>query len=378
MSGLRQFGMRFLKIIPTNLLRHKVRTLIGAAGITFGVAAMLSILSIVQGAIGMFERILSTDSHCLVFERNVSDLFFSSVPESAADELRQWPEVSAVNPVLFGIVSTPGHPVITCFGIASDDPRLDKATWKSGERKSFGDIPGTVYLGARAASFMEARQGAEVIIGAKSFVVGGILGMENGFEDGGVFMPLSEACRFFHKEKASSILSIRLHDEDGVAAFKKRVEAAYPGLSALENRDFSSSYNSFRILQTTSWAVGICAFVLGGMGVANTMLMSVMGRIREIAILRVNGFSELQIGIMIIAEALFIAGIGLMGGFAVGFGALSLLPHIPQFQGYVQASIGAGSLLGIVVTALCTAVAGAIYPAVFATRIQPAEALRYE
>ena len=43
-----------------------------ARGIGFGVAAMLTILAIVTGAIGMFERILATDSHYLVFERNVS------------------------------------------------------------------------------------------------------------------------------------------------------------------------------------------------------------------------------------------------------------------------------------------------------------------
>lgn len=370
--------MRFLKIIPTNLLRHKVRTLIGAAGITFGVAAMLSILSIVQGAIGMFERILSTDSHCLVFERNVSDLFFSSVPDKAADDMRRWDLVESVSPVLFGIVSSPGHPVITCFGLAADDSRLVKSTWRDGNRASFGRERGLVYLGSRAAGFMEARLGGDVVIGAKTFKVGGILSMENGFEDGGVFMPIEEACEFFHRGQVSSILAIRLKDKSRAADFRAEVERLHPGLSALENRDFSSSYNSFRILQSTSWAVGVCAFVLGGMGVANTMLMSVMGRIREIAILRVNGFSALQVGVMIIAEALFIAVVGLLGGFSVGFGALAMLPHIPQLQGYVQASISGLSVAGIVVTALVTAVAGAVYPAVFATRIEPAEALRYE
>jgi len=50
----------------------------------------------------------------------------------------------------------------------------------------------------------------------------------------------------------------------------------------------------------------------------------------------------------------------------------------PQFQGYVQANITAPVLLGIMGTALVTAVAGAIYPARYASRIQPAEALRYE
>ena len=69
--------MRLLALVFLKLRRHRLRALIGVAGISFGVAAMLSILAIVTGAIGMFERILSNDSHYLVFERNVSDLFFS-------------------------------------------------------------------------------------------------------------------------------------------------------------------------------------------------------------------------------------------------------------------------------------------------------------
>ena len=55
--------MRILSLVLVNLLRHRLRALIGVAGISFGVAAMLTILAIVTGAIGMFERILSIFSN---------------------------------------------------------------------------------------------------------------------------------------------------------------------------------------------------------------------------------------------------------------------------------------------------------------------------
>ena len=113
--------MRFLALVFVNLHRHKLRALIGVAGISFGVAAMLTILSIVNGAIGMFERILAVDSHCLVFERNVSDLFFSSVTTDQIAELRQMELVESAQPLLFGLVSTPGHPIVTCFGVEADN-----------------------------------------------------------------------------------------------------------------------------------------------------------------------------------------------------------------------------------------------------------------
>ena len=67
--------MIFLKLIVTNLLRHRIRSFISIAGIAFSVAAMLTVVTILQGAIGMFSGILSNDSEIIVFERNVSDLF---------------------------------------------------------------------------------------------------------------------------------------------------------------------------------------------------------------------------------------------------------------------------------------------------------------
>src|SRR5882762_1404791 len=109
-------GMRFLALVFVNLRRHKLRALIGVAGIGFGVAAMLAILSIVNGAIGMFERILAVDSHYLVFEKNVSDLFFSSVPDDKTATLRGMANVASAEPLLFGLVTSGDRPIITCFG----------------------------------------------------------------------------------------------------------------------------------------------------------------------------------------------------------------------------------------------------------------------
>jgi putative ABC transport system permease protein len=124
--------MIFLKLILTNLRRHRVRTLIGVAGISFSVAAMLTVITILQGAIGMFERILSNDSEIIVFERNVSDLFFSSVPDEAVAQMNHWSIAQHANPVLFGIVSSAEHPVITCFGVIASDSRIRDATWLAG------------------------------------------------------------------------------------------------------------------------------------------------------------------------------------------------------------------------------------------------------
>lgn len=370
--------MVYLKLILTSLRRHRVRTLIGIAGISFSVAAMLTVVTILQGAIGMFERILSKDSEFIVFERNVSDLFFSNVPVESISTLSTWPLVDHAHPVLFGIVSSADNPIITCFGVNASDARIRDTAWTAGKREDFGINERGVALGERAAEFLKTKLGSEVHIGRETFSVMGILKTANGFEDGGVFMPLKTAQAFFHKEGVASVATVKLKNKESKAAFKAAVSQSFPTLIALENEEFSRSYSQFKILKATAWAVGCCGLILGGLGVANTMIMSVFTRIREIAILRVTGFSSFQIAAMILGESALVSVIGAATGLLCGFLVILVLKSVPMLHGYIDASVDPIVVTAVVGLAFITGIAGALYPAFYAMRIRPVEALRFE
>jgi putative ABC transport system permease protein len=370
--------MIFLRLIFTNLGRHRVRTLISIAGIAFSVAAMLTVVTILQGAVGMFAGLLSADSQLIVFERNISDLFFSSVPDASVKQIQGWSLVEKANPVLFGIVSSQDHPIITCFGVTSDDARIREATWISGSKEEFGANPDAIALGERAAEFLRASVGSQVAIGHGSFQVMGVLRTRNGFEDGGVFMPLPSAQSFFHKNGTSSVLLVKLKNRNDQAAFKAQVKQQFPNLIALEDEEFNRSYSQFKILKATAWAVGACGVLLGGLGVANTMIMSVFTRIREIAILRVNGFSNTQIAALIFGESGAVSFTGAVLGLMIGACAIIALKLIPALHGYVDAEVQPVVVIAVVLLACFTGAAGALYPAFYAMRVRAVEALRFE
>lgn len=369
--------MIFFRLALVNLLRHRIRTLFSVAGIAFSVAAMLTVVTVLQGAIGMFTGILSSGAEMIVFERDVSDLFFSDVPASAAKEIAGWPMVAHADPVLFGVVSSANHPIITCFGITPEDARIREATWVQGDASALRGDKDDIVLGERAAAFLGTSVNKEVPIGHGAFRVSGIIRTRNGFEDGGVFMQLRTAQDFFHKE-GLSVVTIKLRSASQREAFKRKVGEGFPNLIALEDAEFSRSYSQFKILKATAWAIGGCGLALGGLGVANTMIMSVFTRVREIAILRVNGFSNLQIAATIFGESALVSVFGAAAGLMVGVATLHVLKLIPALDGYIDVTIHAGFMLLVVALALLTGIIGALYPAIYAMRIRAVEALRFE
>lgn len=365
-------------MILTNLRRHRVRTAIGATGIALGVATMLSVVGLLGGAVKMFERILRTDSQLLVFERNVSDLFFSNVPVSLVAELEALPMVRDAQPMLFTIISAPGRPVITCFGIQASDARLKRGEWLAGGPEAFQDDAAVVVLGERAAGFLKAKVGAMIELGRSNYQVAGVVKMENGFENGGVFMPLGTCQRAFHKDGVCSVVSVALAEGHQVSEVKEWISTHKERLTAMDNDEFSRSYSQFQIMKATAWVVGGCAFLLGGLSVTNTMILSVFGRIKELAIARVCGFSRGQVARMIFGESLLVSALGTVAGWALSWGGLHVLRAIPQLQGYIEPRVGWQEVAAATGLAMFTALIGAMYPAWYAARLKPAEALRFE
>ena len=108
------------------------------------------------------------------------------------------------------------------------------------------------------------------------------------------------------------------------------------------------------------------------------MIMSVFTRIREIAIVRVNGFSDAQVAAMIFGESAVVSVLGALAGLTVGTCFLYALKLIPALHGYVDVAIEPWVVLIVIALALITGIAGALYPAFYAMRIRAVEALRFE
>src|SRR5207248_4731060 len=100
------------------------------------------------------------------------------------------------------------------------------------------------------------------------------------------------------------------------------IETRFPGIVAITEPGQAIKVDtSSRLIISTGWIISILALIVGGIGVTNTMAMSVFERIREIGILRAVGWRTERIAAMIVCEALAICLLALAIGLALGYAA---------------------------------------------------------
>jgi putative ABC transport system permease protein len=127
-------------------------------------------------------------------------------------------------------------------------------------------------------------------------------------------------------------------------------------------------------------AIAAISLIVGGLGVANIMLVSVTERTREIGVRKAIGAQSAAIMKQFLTEATALAGLGgLIGvGFGVGLtlAAAQLVPRIaPKYGIPVVNPTAVG--IAFVVSIMIGVIAGG-YPALRASRLEPVEALRFE
>lgn len=146
----------------------------------------------------------------------------------------------------------------------------------------------------------------------------------------------------------------------------EEIEVSRPS-DALEAREAASD-----AFTTLFLGLGAVALLVGGVGIANVMVISVLERRAEIGLRRALGATRRHVAVQFLGEALLLAVIGGVGGVLLGVAVTAIYASSQGWAILVPTLAWAGGLTAAI---LIGAVAG-LYPALRASRLSPTEALR--
>jgi putative ABC transport system permease protein len=121
-------------------------------------------------------------------------------------------------------------------------------------------------------------------------------------------------------------------------------------------------------------AVALISLIVGAIGIANVMLVSVTERTREIGIRMAIGATGLDVLMQFLIEAVVLSSVGGAAGLLLGIGVTQLVATQAEWPVLLSPSV----MLGTLVAAGVSGIVAGFYPALRASRMDPIEALRYE
>ncbi|MGK4583958.1 FtsX-like permease family protein [Kitasatospora sp. HPMI-4] len=255
----------------------------------------------------------------------------------------------------------------TALGISGNPAQLSKVLdlgVRSGSLSALADSPDTVALSAMLAEDLDAKVGDRVPLrlGDGTEVRPKLVATyERGLGFGQVLLPRAAVAAHVGAGYDSQVLVSDAPGAERASVARNLAELGVPGLTVTDAAGYAAQTD--RNQEIGSWANTVMAAVLGGfaaVAAANTLVMTVLDRRREVGLLRLAGTTRRQVRGMMRWEALLVAATGLLVGGVIAWITLSPItrgltgsaPHVPLSTALPLA--GGAVLLSLVATALPT------------------------
>jgi len=382
-----------LRTASVGLHTRRLRAALSALGIMIGIAAMVGVLGLSESSKSdLLAQLDRLGTNLLTVQAGTGiGIGTGELPTEAAGMIsrigpvEQTSTISAVDANVYksdyipegqtGGITVQAIDVNlldTLAGTVADGKFLDEAT---------ASYP-TAVLGSVAAERLGIREvtGTQQIwLGDQWFTVIGVL---DEFElnpdlDRAALVGMATSEDYLHHEVIPSSILIRVDpnyvdDVTGVLAATanpqnpEEVEVARPS-DALEAKEAADDAFTALFL-----GLGAVALLVGGVGIANVMVISVLERRSEIGLRRALGATKRHVALQFLGEALLLSAVGGAGGVALGWAVTGVYANVRGWDTLIPpvAIIG-----GVAAALLIGAVAG-LYPAIRAARLSPTEALR--
>ena len=396
-----------------SLMANKMRSGLTVLGIIIGVAAVIAVLAIGNGTQeSILGEIQGVGTNLLFVTSGGSEDVSNPKPLTLSDadtlaEPFSAPSIDGVAPVLNGRVEVTfagENKSTTVVGVTPDYASVRNVGLSEGEFVSDTDLDGrsaVVLLGTEVAEDLFGRKsglvGEKVRIEGQPFRVIGVLeekgGSAMGSEDDQILVPMTTAqTRLLQRSTPNQvdIIYVQAVDSDAVPqasleisqilSARHRTMIGEEDFSILSQQDFLDLASTITgVLTIFLGGIAAISLLVGGIGIMNIMMVSVVERTREIGLRKALGARRIDILSQFLIESLLLSVLGGFIGILLGWALSAIVELIAAGSG--TPIVPAMTLEAVLLAVLFSAGIGiffGLYPANRASMLEPVEALRYE
>lgn len=382
--------MRFTTFLMKNLLRRKMRSLLTCVGIAVAVGTTVALLGISEGFETSMARSFSNKgTHIVVTDEGMLNQLNSELDESLGELLLKIEGVQEIGPGLLDFIQyeTPrGAAPLLVQGWPLEGYVYKEIDMLQGDGL-VADRPRQVVVGAKVANNLGLKLGDKLDILGEDFTISGIFESASFFDNSGAVIEIREFQELWAREGVVTGFSIIIDEP----ATKQRVDEVCRQINSLTDEngreirisasptdEYAQGAVHIQMAQAMAWMTSVIAIVVGSIGMLNTMVMSVVERIKEISILRAIGWRKSRIVRMILGESMILSLVGAVLGAIAAIVLTKWLTTLPAVNGFIEGDIAPLVVLKGFGLAALVGLAGGLYPAYRATKLLPSEGLRHE